>query len=88
MNRKLTIGFYTPTENFKSIPEHIAVMYEDNQGLVALVGASDETPEVVKESLETARLFAASPKMIEALKNIKTTADNAQGEWLPVQLAY
>lgn len=69
--KRMTTGFYIPTENFKSIPEHIAVMNEDDQGLIALVGAADEAPEVVQESMECARLFAKAPELLEELNNLQ-----------------
>lgn len=53
-HRKLTTGFYVPTESFKSMPEHIAVMFEDNQTLVAICGAADD-PENLSESIEYSR---------------------------------
>jgi hypothetical protein len=68
-NRKMTIGFYHPTESFKSIPEHIAVMWEDDQTLVAIVGASDDDPDHVTESQEYAELFAAAPETLQKLSH-------------------
>ena len=69
--RKLTTGFYVPTESFKNIPEHIAVMFEDNQTLVAICGAVDDDPEHITESIEYARKFAAVDDLLAALKNAR-----------------
>lgn len=73
MNRKLTTGYYTPTESFKSISEHIAVMFEDNQTLVAIVGASDNDPENLAETHEYAELFAAAPETLQKLSHALAT---------------
>jgi hypothetical protein len=74
--RKLTTGFYQPTDSFKSIHEHFAVMNEDDQGLVAVVGAVDDDLENVKESFQYARLFAASPDLLKALTEIDSVFQN------------
>jgi hypothetical protein len=63
--RKMTTGFYVPTESFKSIPEHVAVMFEDDQTLVSIYGASDD-PEHLAESIEYARKFAAVDDLLAA----------------------
>ena len=67
MNGKLTTGFYVPTPSFQSIPEHFAVMYEDNHGLVALCGPVDDDPEKNKDSMAYAKKFAAVDDLIKAL---------------------
>lgn len=68
--KPLAVGTYKTTETFKQIDEHIAVMFDDDQTLVAVVGAKDELPAIVAESLVYAHLFAAAPKMQEALRKI------------------
>jgi hypothetical protein len=65
--KKLTTGFYVPTESFKSIPEHFAVCFED-MTLCAVVGPVDDDPENVKESIEYTKLFAAAPELLKALE--------------------
>lgn len=69
MKEKLTTGFYRPTDSFKSIPEHIAVMFEDTQTLVAIVGAADDDPDNLTETNEYAELFAAAPETLQKLSH-------------------
>ena len=69
-DRPLTIGTYKPTETFKSAPMHVAVCFEDDSTLVAVTGYADDQ-ENVKESIDYARLFAASPHLLYTLKEIK-----------------
>jgi hypothetical protein len=66
--KKLTTGFYVPTQSFKSIYEHIAVMNADDQTLVAVCGPVDDDPENLKETMRQAKLFAAAPELLEALE--------------------
>ena len=61
--KKLTTGFYTPTESFKSIPLHIAVMFEDDCTLVAVVGAADDDAGNLEETNRYAELFAKAPEL-------------------------
>ena len=75
--RKLTTGFYQPTDSFKSIHEHFAVMNEEDQGLVAVVGAVDDDLENVKETMRYAKLFAAAPDLLAALKEAELAILNA-----------
>ena len=65
-DRKMTTGFYRPTQSFQSIPEHIAVMFEDDQTLVALIGASDDDPDNLAETNRLAELFASAPETLAA----------------------
>ena len=74
--RKLTTGFYQPTDSFKSIHEHFAVMNEEDQGLVAVVGAVDDYLSNFKESFQYARLFAAAPDLLKALTEIDSVFKN------------
>ena len=76
-HRKLTTGFYVPTESFKSIPKHIAVMFEDDRTLVAICGAADDDPENVLENMCQARKFAAVDDLLEALKAYKDNHSEA-----------
>ncbi len=64
-NRKLTTGIYTATDSFRSIEKHIAVMFDDNCGLVAVVGPADD--EHTRESWEYAQLFADAVNLRQAL---------------------
>ena len=68
-NRKLTTGFYRPTESFKLIQEHIAVCFEDDLTLVAVVGASNDDPDHVTETNEYAALFASAPDTLQKLSH-------------------
>ena len=68
--RKLTVGYYRPTESFKSIPEHIAVMFEDDQTLVAIVGASDDNPDNLAETNRYAELFASAPEQADIIREL------------------
>jgi len=63
-SRPLAVGTYKPTPEFLSAPEHVAVCFDDDEGLVALTGYADD-PLCVKESLEYAQLFAASPDLLK-----------------------
>lgn len=65
MNKKLSVGQYTPTEEFKAIPNMACVCYEEDRGLVAVTGPADD-----QESQEYAELFRAAPRMYKALKKI------------------
>lgn len=85
--RKLTTGYYRPTKIFKSIPEHIAVMFEDDQTLVALFGASDD-PANLADTMECAELFASAPEKVAALKEIESMCDSLMGEWESVLPPY
>ena len=67
MNRKLTSGTYTPTPSFLSIPEHICVADAETGTVVAIVGPNDPA-ENLAETIEIARLFIASPDLLEQLK--------------------
>lgn len=58
-----TVGYYCPTEDFKRIQEHAAVMQVDNCGLVAVTGPADDP-----ESVELAHLFAAAPALLDACR--------------------
>ena len=66
--RKMTTGFYKPTESFRSIPEHVAVMFEDDCTLVAVVGASDDDPSNLVETHRYAEFFATAPETIADLR--------------------
>ena len=84
MKTKLTTGYYVPTANFKSIPEHIAIMDKYTTELIAVVGPSDDKPANLEETKTTAKLFAASPILKEALDDIEAKCDELLGEWAPV----
>ncbi|MBE2222785.1 MAG: hypothetical protein IAF02_14665 [Anaerolineae bacterium] len=61
----LTIGFYLPTDAFRAIPEHTAVMFDGGlnpNGLVAVTGQAGDPI-----ALKYAQWFAASPKLIQAI---------------------
>lgn len=77
-DRKLTTGFYRPTDSFRSISEHVAVCFEDDLTLVAIVGASDDDTDHVLESHQYAQLFAAAPETLKKLSN--ALARNAELE--------
>jgi septal ring factor EnvC (AmiA/AmiB activator) len=68
-NRKLTTGFYRPTESFRFIPEHIAVCFEDDLTLVAVLGSSHDDTDHVLESHQYAQLFAAAPETLQKLSH-------------------
>ena len=74
--RPLDTGFYVPTDNFKSIPEHIAVMFKDDLTLVAVLGASDDDPENLSETRKYANLFMLSPELLAALKPLLVRSEN------------
>ena len=64
MNKKLSVGQYTPTEEFKAIPNMACVCFED-LCLVAVTGPAED-----QESQEYAELVRAAPRMYKALKKI------------------
>lgn len=59
--RKLAVGSYKTTRNFQAVPEHTAVMYADDCGLVATTGLAHDL-----ESRQYALLFAAAPELLAA----------------------
>lgn len=79
--RKLAVGFYTPSQRFKDMPEMTAVFFEDNMQLVATVGPSHDP-----ESEEYAQLFAAAPELAAAkadlLKALVAAEIQLQYTWL------
>jgi len=86
--RKLTTGFYVPTDSYKSIPEHVAIMFEDDHTLVGVFGASDDDPKNLQETNEYARLFATSPELLKTLIEIEERCEEKMGEWSSVSFAY
>lgn len=58
------VGFYLTTEAFRAIMEHRAVMRPDG-ALLCVTGPSGDA-----DSDADARLMAASPKLLEALKGL------------------
>lgn len=74
-DRKLQVGYYFPTQNFKNIPEHTAVFFEDTMELVAVTGPIRDA-----EAEAYARLFAQAPgldqaktELLEVLKEAEIT---------------
>jgi hypothetical protein len=67
--KNLVVGYYVPSESFKSIHEHIAVMEDDTQELIAVVGASADKPANLVETKATARLFSAAPDLLRCLED-------------------
>jgi len=65
MNRKLTTGTYATTPAFSAIPEHTAVCFDDDGGLVAVTGPANDP-----KSEAYARLFSAAPDLLEALREV------------------
>jgi len=53
--RPMTVGYYTPTQEFLKIPEHVAVMDAETSALIAVTGPSGDA-----ESRVYAELFAAA----------------------------
>lgn len=64
-NTNLAVGFYKPTDTFREIEEHTAIMNTDTLGLVALTGRAHD-----KESEEIAHLFSAAPELLTELENL------------------
>lgn len=94
---KLAVGFYVPSESFRSIPEHIAVMVDEGPGrvgpLVACFGPSDD--RCVSDARAYAALFVAAPALLARVRELETALGDAmgalieaQGEWGPVSEAY
>lgn len=63
MLMKYRAGYYIPTNNFRNISEHAAVMDAQTKGLVAVTGPADDVP-----SLAVAQLFAAAPELLITLQ--------------------
>ena len=61
-DRKLSVGQYVSTPEFKSIQNHSCVCFEDDLGLLAVTGPADD-----KESQSYADLFAAAPELLDAI---------------------
>ena len=76
-NRKLTTGIYTATDSFRSIEKHIAVMFDDDCGLVAVVGPADD--EHTQESWEYAQLFADAVNLRQALTEANALYNTVEG---------
>ena len=53
--RPLAVGYYTPTQNFLEIPEHVAVMDAETGALIAVTGPIGDA-----ESRAYAEMFAAA----------------------------
>jgi hypothetical protein len=58
----LAVGYYRPTETFRGVAEHAAVMRPDGS-LVATTGPSDDP-----RSLADAQAFAATPRLVAACR--------------------
>lgn len=69
--RTLSIGIYEPTENFRQIKEHTAIIDAETEGLIALTG-----PWRDERSAEYAWLFSAAPALLGALKEIVSQAES------------
>lgn len=70
-SRPLSTGTYKTTDTFKSIPEHVAVMFDDDCTLVAVTGALDDEKNV-QESKDYAELFSVAPQMAQELEKVVT----------------
>ncbi len=64
---KYTVGFYIPSEHFRDIKEHTAIMDTETCTLKAITGPAYDPP-----SIALAHLFAAAPEMLAILRE---TAD-------------
>lgn len=60
----LAVGFYVPTEAFREIEEHAAVMLEGDGDLIAICGPSNDPV-----SIADATLYAAAPDLLDALRD-------------------
>lgn len=63
--RKLTIGEFVVSEEFKKITAHTAICFDDTKELVAITG-----PAGGDVAFEIAKLFAAAPDMKRMLDEI------------------
>lgn len=66
MSTKLEVGFYSTTDAFRAIDQHVAVMRADCS-LVAVTGPS--TGKGAMEAIKFAQLFAAAPQLLEACED-------------------
>lgn len=65
--RALGVGYYRPSQRFRDVPEHLAVMDKKTGGLVALVGPAQDTPENLAATRRDAALFASSERLLAAV---------------------
>lgn len=80
--RKLAVGFYVPSENFKNMSEMTAVFFEDDMGLVATTGPANDA-----ESEEYARLFAQAPQLKQVNELLIKTLEKAERQLNAIWLA-
>lgn len=76
LNRELTTGTYRPSNHFQSIREHAAVCFEDDEMLVAVTGPAGDG-----ESEAYAKLFAASPALLQACKRALADLEGYTGTY-------
>lgn len=68
-NRPLAVGIYTASRTFQSQPRHVAVMFTDDNTLVACTGYADYSDKkAIDESFAYAQLFKTAPDMLAALE--------------------
>jgi hypothetical protein len=77
----LTRGYYRPTDRFRQIEEHVAVMRESDQSLVAVCGPTGDPA-----SEADALLYAAAPSLLEAAQ--AAVAALSQNATFPADVAY
>jgi hypothetical protein len=70
-------------------------MFEDDQILVACLGASDDDTDNLAETMHYAHLFASAPAILEQnqkandlIERIDSLIEEAMGEWYAVQALY
>lgn len=65
----LEVGYYTPTEKFRAVREHVAVMKPDGQ-LIATTGPTGDQIDVNDSSHADARLYVAASELLAALSDL------------------
>lgn len=84
--RPLVPARYQATDSFRAVTDHAAVAWADDGGVVAVTGPSDD-----ETSQRYARLFAAAPEFLRAIRWAVGRADDALaffGDGRPHSLDY
>ncbi len=81
---RASVGFYRPTDSFKSYKEHFAVMDDDTGGMLAITGPVDSgDDEQNLKSLCEAVIYSGAFEMFDLVKKLATggcSADFAEIE--------
>lgn len=65
------VGYYTPTDAFRAIAEHVCVVREDQEGGGTPVAICGPTGDAVSE--QDARVFAAAYELLAFVRQVSVT---------------